>query len=192
VTENELNKYGRYRMTYYRLALQEHQTSPWTWSIIQTSLDDLLQHLARIRHVISLECIHVFTAPSKEDLDTLLSRETNSLPSGSVTAAQFLHDYMDTHEGVQSASAHGTAENSLWKPTFATPSTSPSLRENSTSPGIPSGFGMSLLEKKRLEMELGSGGDHDTPYLRALPISTPQLLAWARLLARVQAGELPA
>jgi hypothetical protein len=180
-------------MTYYRLALQEHQTAPWTWSIIQTSLDDLLQHLARIRHFISLDCIHVFAAPSKEDLDKLLSRENNRLPAGSVTAAQFLHDYMDTHRGVQSASAHGTAENSPRQPTaVATSSTSPSLRENSTSPGAPGGCGMSLLEKKRLEMELGSGGDHDTPYLPALPISTPQLLAWARLLVRVQAGELPA
>jgi hypothetical protein len=175
-------------MIYYRLALQQHQTSPWTWSIMLTSLDDLLQHLARIRHVISLDRIRVFAAPSKEDLDKLLSRENNSLPSGSVTAAQFLHDNMDSHEGVQSASAYGTAENSLQQPTAV--ATSPSLRENSTSPGTPSGCGMSLLEKKRLEMELGSGGDHDTPYLRALPISTQQLLAWARLLARVQAGKL--
>lgn len=171
-------------MICYRLALQQHQTAPWIWSITLTSLDEVLQHLARIRFVISLERIRVFTAPSKEEMDTLLSRENTSLPPGSVTAAHVLHDYLDAHEGVQRASAHGTAENLPQQPTAV--ATSSSLWENSPSPGTSSGCGMGVLEKRRLEMELGPGGDHDIPYLCALPISTRHLLAWAKLLARVQ------
>ncbi len=46
------------------------------------------------------------------------------------------------------------------------------------------------LDKKRLELELGPGGDHDESYNFALPASMPQVFAWMRLLARVQRGEL--
>src|SRR5216683_1522488 len=69
--------------------------------------------------------------------------------------------------------------------------TSSSLREDISTTGAPSSIGLSLLEKKRLEIEHGPGGDHDTPYRFTLPISMPQLLAWTRLQVRVQAGELP-
>ena len=49
---------------------------------------------------------------------------------------------------------------------------------------------MSALERRRLELELGPGGDHDVAYSFALPASMPQVLAWIRLLARVHRGEL--
>ncbi len=42
---------------------------------------------------------------------------------------------------------------------------------------------------RRLELELGPGGDHDLPYTFALPASMPQVLAWMRLLGRIQRGE---
>jgi len=48
---------------------------------------------------------------------------------------------------------------------------------------------MSSLERRRLEQELGPGGDHDVPYIFALPLSLPQVLAWMRLLGRIQRGE---
>lgn len=73
----------------------------------------------------------------------------------------------------------------------ATVTTSSSLREDISTTGAPSSTGLSLLEKKRLEIEYGPGGDHDTPYRFALPISMPQLLAWTRLQVQVQARELP-
>lgn len=50
--------------------------------------------------------------------------------------------------------------------------------------------GMSALERRREELESGPGGDHDIPYRFTLPISTLQVLAWMKLLARVQNGEL--
>ena len=49
---------------------------------------------------------------------------------------------------------------------------------------------MNTLERRRLERELGAGGDHDLPYHFALPLSMPQVLAWMRLLGRVQCGEI--
>jgi hypothetical protein len=51
-------------------------------------------------------------------------------------------------------------------------------------------WSMHVLERRRLELELGPGGDHDVPYTFALPVSMPQVLAWTRLLAQVQRGEV--
>ncbi len=47
-----------------------------------------------------------------------------------------------------------------------------------------------LLRLMREESEWGRGGDYDTPYTFALPVYMPQALAWTRLLAKIQRGEL--
>lgn len=49
---------------------------------------------------------------------------------------------------------------------------------------------MSLMEIRRLELEMHAGGDHDCPYVFELPANMQQVLAWMRLLARVHNGEL--
>jgi hypothetical protein len=49
---------------------------------------------------------------------------------------------------------------------------------------------MALADVKRLELELGTEGDHDCPYTFMLPDTMPQILAWTKLLARVHNGEL--
>jgi hypothetical protein len=48
----------------------------------------------------------------------------------------------------------------------------------------------SWIEVRRLEMELGAGGDHDQAYAWSLSSSGPQVLAWTKLLARRERGEL--
>jgi hypothetical protein len=48
----------------------------------------------------------------------------------------------------------------------------------------------SWIEVRRLEMELGAGGDHDQAYAWSLSSSEPQVLAWTKLLARRERGEL--
>lgn len=53
-----------------------------------------------------------------------------------------------------------------------------------------SGKKISVLEVKRLELELSSAGDHDTPYTFALPASTAQMQSWTVLMAKVRRGEL--
>ena len=50
--------------------------------------------------------------------------------------------------------------------------------------------GVNAFERRREELESGSGGDHDLPYSFSLPRSLPQVLAWMTLLARVQRGEV--
>jgi hypothetical protein len=50
--------------------------------------------------------------------------------------------------------------------------------------------GEGFLEKRRVELEHGAGGDHDQPYQFRLPSSLPQALAWTKLLVRVQQGEI--
>src|SRR6266568_1334281 len=52
------------------------------------------------------------------------------------------------------------------------------------------GGSMHVLERRRLELELGPGGDHDVSYTFALPLLMPQVLTWMRLLAQVQRGEV--
>jgi hypothetical protein len=47
----------------------------------------------------------------------------------------------------------------------------------------------SWIEVRRLEMELGAGGDHDQAYAWSLSSLGPQALAWTKLLARRERGE---
>lgn len=43
---------------------------------------------------------------------------------------------------------------------------------------------------RRLEIELGAGGDHDCPYTWSLPPEIPHVLAWTELLSRRARGEV--
>jgi len=49
---------------------------------------------------------------------------------------------------------------------------------------------ISWIEVRRLEMELGSGGDHDLLYTWSAPTSRSEVLAWTKLLAGRERGEL--
>ena len=44
------------------------------------------------------------------------------------------------------------------------------------------------IEVRRLEMELGTGGDHDCPYTWNMPSSVPYPLAWTELRALREGG----
>ncbi len=207
-------------MTYYRLALQERQTSLWTWkSTGLTSLYAVFQLLRSIARSIPPDRIRVFTSSAKEDLHEMLSRENNGLASGSVTAAQFLqergirshamaaseHDVPDERENQGTGSSVVSPASSLngedvslaegWMrmPTlqaWATKTPPDTLaNESSTAARSLNEGSMNVLERRRLELELGPGGDHDVPYTFALPLWMPHVLAWMRLLAKVQRGE---
>jgi hypothetical protein len=49
---------------------------------------------------------------------------------------------------------------------------------------------MNWIEVRRLEMELGAGGDHDCPYSSNVPTSNLPMLAWTKLRALRARGEL--
>lgn len=203
-------------MTYYRLAIQNRQTTQWHWKTTAVSSLQAVFHLLRIYRVRPQDGIRVFTAASKEDLSEMLKRQNTTLASSSVTATQFLREKtLAVSEQEQSASEQSisaqaaqpdasvaTRAKAVWDEYItmraaqiaqqgATVNTSSSLCESITTTETLTSSDMSLLEQKRLELECGSGGDHDTPYRFALPVSLQERLAWTHLQSRVQAGELP-
>ncbi len=165
---------------YYRVAIQVDPLPTWQWkSTLLSSLNTLLQFL-RIYHALPQDHLRVFSSRSREGMHEQLARENTGLESNSVTAAQFLQE-----RGLRSAamtlaeqSNHATRESQEMKSIAVTTTTS--LNEGSKS----------VLERRRLELELGTGGDYDIPYTFTLPASMPQVLAWIKLLAKVQRGEL--
>lgn len=172
-------------MIYYRLAIQDNDTSKWNWkSTVLTSLVSVL-HLLRIYSPISPERIRVFSATCTEELTQMLNRENDGLVSGSLTAGEFLRE---RRLSVQSVAASTSIEKLVQRSIAV--AVDSSVRNNdpvSHSTGMGS---INLLDQRRLSIESGAGGDHDIPYEFALPLSTPQLLAWTRLMGKVQAGEM--
>jgi len=172
-------------MIYYRLALQEHETSKWIWkSTVLTSLVAVL-HLLRIYSPIPTDRIRVFSSTCKEEMAEMLDRENDGLISGSLTAGEFLRE---RRLSVQVVSAPKTIEKLVRRSTAV--AIDSSVRNEYPVSNLASAGNISLLDQRRLQLELGAGGDHDTPYRFSLPVSTPQLLAWTRLLGKVQAGEV--
>ena len=205
---------------YYRVAIrrQEDQLNrppSWQWkSTVLSSLQALFQFL-RLYGALPQDHLRVFSSSSRESLQEQLAQENKGLNSHSVTAAQFLQERnIAVQERAQSASEQSVSAQAaqqgatvatwardLWEKHAAmrtvqavqqgeTVTTSSLLREDITTTGAPESNCLSFLDKKRLEIELGPGGDHDVPYSFALPASLPQVLAWMRLLAKVHRGEL--
>jgi hypothetical protein len=174
---------------YYRVAAQVNAAPTWQWkSTVLSSLDTLFQFL-RLFRALPPDRLQVFSSSSRENLAEQLEQENQGLASHSVTAAQFLRERMiHTPAAVWSTSARegGT---SLERGSIAVIS-QPPVNERSRGGSVLESRGMSVLERRREEIESGPGGDHDLPYSFSLPLSLPQVLAWATLLVRVQQGEL--
>ena len=172
-------------MTYYRLAVQEYQTSKWIWkSTALTSIVAVL-HLLRLYSPIPAEHIRVFSSTCKEELAEMLTCENNGLTSGSQTAGEFLRERcLLAHD----TSAQERIEKTIRRSTAT--AIDSSMQEDRPVSYLANAGSINLLDQRRLQIELGPGGDHDTPYRFSLPMSTPQLLAWTKFLGKVQAGEL--
>lgn len=176
---------------YYRVAIQRERDQrnrppSWQWkTTVLSSLQTLFQWL-RLYSALPQDHLRVFSSSSREDLEEQFIQENKGLGSASVTAAQFLQTRMIQSRGVTSVCGsrkhQGTAS--------ITVSTETRLDESSRAAYALDARSMSLLERRRLELELGTGGDHDVPYNFALSLSMPQVLAWMRLLVRVHRGEL--
>src|SRR5216683_4343776 len=170
---------------YYRVAIQVNQQPTWQWkSTVLSSLDALFRFL-RLYSALPQDRLRVFSSSSssREGMDELLAHVNNGAESNSVTAAQFLQERkISVRTMTREASAPGIEANPERVAIAVT--TTPSLKETSK---VQQSFGegsMSSLERRRAELEHGAGGDHDTPYTFALPLSVPQTLAWTRLMAR--------
>jgi hypothetical protein len=172
-------------MIYYRLALKDRQTSKWIWkSTVLTSLEAVL-HLLRIYSPISAERIRVFSSTCKEEMAEMLKLENDALITGSRTAEEFLRERCLL---VQDAPAQEMVEKAVHLSTAI--AIDSSTREHPPASQTTHTSSMDLFDQRRLQIELGPGGDHDTPYCFSLPISTPQLLAWTRMLGKAQVGEI--
>jgi hypothetical protein len=163
---------------YYRVAIQGDAQPPWKWqSTALSSLGSLLQWL-QVYRAFPQERLRIFSSPSRKALNEQLARENQGLSSTSVPATQFLQARGITPRGaVRETGAGGARANGR----------TPSIPAETS--GTPSESCMSPLEKRREELECGAGGDHDLPYQFTLPTSIPQVLAWVKLLARVQQGD---
>ncbi len=175
---------------YYRVAIQVDQPPCWQWrSTVLSSLDALFQ-LLRLYRAVPQDRLRVFSYSSREGMIEQLMQVNQGLESTSVTAAQFLHERMIASPGVLwGAPADGTAGNE--RATSIAVVTKPPLDESSGGAQPLDERGLSFLEKRRVELERGAGGDHDLPYRFTLPISLPQILVWVKLQARIQDGTLP-
>jgi hypothetical protein len=173
---------------HYRVAIQGDSSVLWQWkSTALSSLQSLFQVL-RLYRSLPQEDLRVFSSPSREGLEEQLAQENKELGSHSVTAAQFLQERMIRSYQASPATSACEAERHQERAPIAV-STRTQLIENGRATYTLDAGCMSSLEMRRLELELGPGGDHDLPYTFALPASMPQVLAWMRLLGRIQRGE---
>jgi len=176
---------------YYRVAIQVEPSPRWLWkSTMLSSLDTLFQFL-RLYQALPQDHVRVFSSSSQEGLKEQFMQENKGLGSNSVTAAQFLQERMlrSTHvtENMSERKEQGIRENQMRASNAVTTNTW--LNESNKAAGVLYERTMSSLDMRRLEVELGAGGDHDVPYAFALPSSMPQVLAWMRLLSRVHRGD---
>src|SRR5215470_14855175 len=175
---------------YYRIAIQQgrdqlDRPSTWQWNSTALSSLQCLFQVLRLYSSLPQEHLRVFSSPSREGLEEQLRQENSGVGSASATAAHFLQQHLLQSRGVTSASGSRGHESI----TSIAVSTMTRLDESSGAANTLGERSASSLERRRLEQELGTGGDHDVPYIFALPLSMPQVLAWMRLMGRIQRGE---
>ena len=162
---------------YYRVAIQGDPAPPWQWkSTALSELSAVFQFL-RLYRALPQDRLRVFSSSSRKEMNEQLMRENKGFRSTSVTAAQFFEERMIGSRGNEPTTSIAVI-------------TEHSLNERSWGAQTVDERGMSSLEKRRGELERGAGGDDDLPYRFTLPTSIPQVLAWVKLLAKVQNGEL--
>jgi len=177
---------------FYRVAIQSSTSPTWQWkSTVLSSLDTLFQFL-RIYYILPQDRLRVFSARSREEMNDQLMQEKRGFASCSVTAAQFLRErglrVPSSSAETTSQKQHREQEN-VGTGSVAV-SAPPELNEYAMMAYALVQRPISSLDRQRLEIEMGSGGDHDVSYTFTMPISTPQTLVWMRLLAQIQRGEL--
>jgi hypothetical protein len=175
-----------YRVAWYQSAIQAHPSPSWQWkSTVLSSLQTMLQFL-RLYRALPQDRLRVFSSSSREDLEEQLVRENAGLGSPSVTAAHFLQERMIRSSEMTGSTSGGGAGEYQERAPLAVSTTTGWNESSRALHTAGEERGMSSLESRRLERERGAGGDHDVPYRFALPASMPQVLAWMRLLAKVQ------
>ena len=173
---------------YYRIAIIWSELPIWRWESQVIASLDVLFRVLRLYRTMPRDHIRVFFSSSVECLDEMLAHEGQGLASNSITAEELFNGskHIPTREMQLFESVcgfdqgMGTAVTSLLAAhIWHMQSQYDAVEEKTNTP-----------EMRRIAVEFEEGTDHDIPYKFTLPGSQPQLLAWARLLARVQRGDL--
>ncbi len=173
---------------YYRVAIRTNNDSIWKWKSTPLSSLAALFGFLRLHSAITQDRLRVFTASSREEMNEMLAQENSGQMIRSVSAAQFLYERgLSSPDTKQQGSTAGEQEQQGRR---TITSTLPLLVESHTPEPVAVQGSLSVMERRRVELEMGAGGDHDRSYVFTLPVSVPQRLAWTRLLVRVQQGEL--
>ncbi len=182
VPGNAITSQKRRQQMYYRIAIQrgrDHLEWPVTWQWKSTALSSLqsLFQLLRFYGALPQEQLRVLSSPSREGLEEQLRQENKGLASTSVTAAQFLRERMLRSPTVVRSISERERGTSLERGAIAVIS-QPAVNERGGEGSVLESRGMSALERRREELESGSGSDHDLPHSFSLPLFLPQVLAW--------------
>ncbi len=191
-------------MIYFRVAIRMDQPSQWRWKSGMLSTPGTLFDFLKIYDRVSKNRLRVFFATSTSVMNEMLVRENNGLLSNSITVEEFLESgrkidgkyirQLEFELGLQESKeliARSAITRKLGDESSslqAVPSIEP------TNPVIAETRGnnqeSNFMKLVREKLEWSRGDDYDTLYTFALPVSMPQVLAWTRLLAMVQRGEL--
>ena len=172
-------------MMYYRVAWKSNRSSVWQWKSTKlTSLEALFRFL-RMYSSIPQDHLRVFASSSLESMEEMLMCENKGWESTSITAEEFLCE-----RGIHIGEKTQRVSEQYAERGAVAVITRQLVDESSTVQQFLSERNASVLERRRAEVESGTGGDHDMPYTFSLPVSMPQTLAWTKLLVRVQRGEL--
>jgi hypothetical protein len=191
-------------MIYFRVAIRMDQSSEWRWKSSMLSTPGTLFGFLNMYDRVPKNRLRVFFATSLEFINEMLVRENSGLVSNSITVEEFLKSgrridgqyirELEFELGLQENKtliARSVITRKLGDESSSMQTVSSFVTANSvTSEARGSNRESNLMRLTREELEWSKGGDYDTPYSFALPVLMPQALAWARLLAKVQNGEL--
>jgi hypothetical protein len=168
-------------MTCYRIAgrLRDVPAPPWRWRT--TRLDSLQAVWAHLQHYRWPEHteLRVFLASSAEQLEAMLARANAGELSTSIAAEDIPPGQL--LPGWKLGAAGGADEPKEPAHQDAHPGV------DGAGPREPR-VSLAPLDRRRLELEGGAGGDHDLPYTFAWPDFWPHALAWLRLTSSVRQG----
>jgi hypothetical protein len=191
-------------MIYFRVALRTNQSSQWRWKSGMLRTPGTLFDFLKMYDRIPKNRLRVFFATSMEFMNAMLVRENRRSLSNSVTVEEFLKNGKRI-DGEQIIQLESELALEVSKELITRSVITRKLGDDSSSLRSVASFESAnttsteargnsqernLLGLMQEASEWDIGGDYDTPYTFALPVSTPQALAWARLLAKVQSGEL--
>lgn len=191
-------------MIYFRVAIRMDQSSQWRWKSSMLSTPGTLFDLLNMYHRVPKNRLRVFFATSLEFINEMLVRENSGLVSNSITVEEFLKTgrridaqqirKLEFELGLQEGKELIARSVITRKLGDERSSLQTAFSGEPANPVISEARGnnreSNLMRQTREELEWSRGGAYDTPYTFALPVSMPQTLAWATLLAKVQRGEL--